>query len=285
MEQVKSTIYINSKQRNAGENINDWTLDLSSLKYRNVSSIQVKRVDMDRTFYDINNNNNQLYFEDFGTTARTVTVTNGHYSTITLLAAQIESDMDSSASGDTFTVTADVPTGKINILDDAGVFELTTTTTTNAIWDFLGYNTSADKTGATNYDTDNNTCLKYTRYIDIVSPQINSIVDGSYSNKNNQRAVYSNILYRVYVDDTDFGKSFNESNNDKDIIKLSHNLQISKIQLQLKDEFGNFLEPNGKNYGLKLELGHDDNSQRKTNQLVEPVRGGRKNRRAHPNLR
>lgn len=99
----------------------------------------------------VTSGNRNLYFNEGGSPL-TATVATGTY-TAHGLAAAIKAAMD--AAGTSFTVTYNVNganEGLFTITQDTpGTFQLTCTTTTNAIWSLIGFSTAANKTGATTY--------------------------------------------------------------------------------------------------------------------------------------
>ena len=103
-------------------------------------------------YFEITSSNNKLYFVDNGSTARTATITTGTYDAEGLIA-EIETQMEAQTT-DTFTNSYSHTSFKFTITDDAGTFQLTCTNTTNAIWETIGFDTAADKTGAASYNSD-----------------------------------------------------------------------------------------------------------------------------------
>jgi len=100
--------------------------------------------------------NDRLDFEDNGTTTRVASLTPGDY-TADELAAHIETQMEASGTADTFTVVYLELSNKFKITDDAGTFELlwnSGANKTRSIADTIGFDDSADDTGASNYTAD-----------------------------------------------------------------------------------------------------------------------------------
>lgn len=103
-------------------------------------------------YFKITTSNQKLYFKDNGAVARTATITVGDYDANSLIA-EIETQMEAQTS-DTFTVSYSSTSRKFTIVDDTGTYELTCTSTTNAIWDTIGYATAANRTGGASYQGD-----------------------------------------------------------------------------------------------------------------------------------
>jgi hypothetical protein len=103
-------------------------------------------------YFSITSTRNKLYFKDNGAVARTATITGGEYDADSL-CTEIKTQMEAQTS-DSFTVTYSNNSNKFTITDNTGTYELTCTSTTNAIWDCIGFSTAADKTGSASYNSD-----------------------------------------------------------------------------------------------------------------------------------
>lgn len=88
--------------------------------------------------------NDQLYINDGG--AVTVTVTAGQYTTGAALATQIQTDLNAASSNWTCTYDLSGGTYKFTI-GNSGSVTLVLSSTSNAIWDDLGYTSTTDQTG------------------------------------------------------------------------------------------------------------------------------------------
>ncbi len=102
-------------------------------------------------WFEITASNNKLYFDDGGAQTATITASATAYTTGTLMATQVQTQMNAVSSG--FTVSYSTSTYKFTI-SHASNFELTITSTTNAIWQTLGFTGSSDLTGANSYTGD-----------------------------------------------------------------------------------------------------------------------------------
>ena len=103
-------------------------------------------------YFYFGSTSNLIYFDDTGAVARVATITVGNYDADSAIA-EIETQMEAQTT-DTFTVTYSDTSNKFTITNDTGTFELTCTLTTNAAWDYLGFDTASDKTGAAAYNSD-----------------------------------------------------------------------------------------------------------------------------------
>lgn len=123
------------------------------------------------TAITIGSTNNKLYLKNKAGTPITVTITSGSYADILALCTQIQSDINGAAGiVDTFEVKpvwdATLKASVVKITDSScsggDTFELTCTSTTNAVWATIGYSTAADRTGAAYYYGDyQHTCGWY----------------------------------------------------------------------------------------------------------------------------
>lgn len=99
--------------------------------------------------------NNKIDFEDNGTTTRTAILVAGVYDADTL-KAHVETQMEATTT-DTFTVEYLESSNKFKITNDTGTFKLEWNTGTHKATSaagLLGYDDSADDTGADNYTAD-----------------------------------------------------------------------------------------------------------------------------------
>ncbi len=103
--------------------------------------------------------NDKLDFTEGTTGDATATITAGKYATGAALATEIQTQMNSAATDNTYTCTYSTSTHKFTIARDTGsdTIGLEWSTGSNAattIGDDIGFDTSADDTGATSYTSD-----------------------------------------------------------------------------------------------------------------------------------
>lgn len=101
--------------------------------------------------------NKYIDFSEDGESELTATLTEGWYDGPVALAAEIQAKMQAEAS-DTITVSFDDITGKFTISSDGDIFTLdwdNGTNAANSVGSTIGFDTSADDTGATSYTADN----------------------------------------------------------------------------------------------------------------------------------
>ena len=104
--------------------------------------------------------NDKLDFTEGVTGDATASLTAGNYATGGDLAAHVETQLNAAATDNTYTVTYSASTKKFTIARDTGSasFGLEWSTGANAAASIgldLGFDTSADDTGATSYESDN----------------------------------------------------------------------------------------------------------------------------------
>lgn len=88
--------------------------------------------------FEIDSDNENLYIDDGA--PKTVVITNGQYLTGSALATQIETDLNAASSG--WTVSYSTSTYKFTISHATATLKFSTTT--DAIWDDIGYTGAAD---------------------------------------------------------------------------------------------------------------------------------------------
>ena len=93
--------------------------------------------------FTIDDTNNKLYIKD-GTGYVTVTLTNADYATPALMASHIQTKLNAASSS--WVCTHSTTTNKFTISRSSGSAELILSTTTNAVWDTLGYIGTTDRT-------------------------------------------------------------------------------------------------------------------------------------------
>ena len=98
----------------------------------------------------VTSSNNQIYFNDGSN--QTATLTSGDYIMSTTFLVEIKAALEA-ASVDTFTVT--YTNSKITIASSGGTFQLLLTSANFTAEDILGFDNSADLTGALTYTSDN----------------------------------------------------------------------------------------------------------------------------------
>jgi len=106
----------------------------------------------------ITSSNKYIDFSDSAPTTYAASIVEKTYKDPEQLASALQTAMNDTASGDTFTVTYSNSTGKFTIASDATPFSIlwnTGANTANTIGATLGYSVAADDTGSQSYESDN----------------------------------------------------------------------------------------------------------------------------------
>lgn len=108
-------------------------------------------------YWNITSANDEIDFEETAATPLTATIANAEYSTTTSLLAAIKTALDA-AGASTYTVSLDTSSNKFKIVSNGagggGIFTLLWTTET-PFGDLIGFDTSANDSGALTYTADN----------------------------------------------------------------------------------------------------------------------------------
>ena len=211
-----------------------------------MKKLLVRRVTIPYTVYTINSNNNKLYWVDSDSSAKTSTITSGNYDENTLAAA-IASQMNiDKTSVDIYTCTVNSTTAKFTITNNTNNFQLTTTSTSSAIWKVLGYTTSSNKTGSTSYTGTNVYNLQPLMVIYICS----NLADG-----NNARVQAGDfpILCAIPIS-ANFGNIVTYINDFGDEIPLNNTK--SMFTFQLYDDNLNLIDLNGQDWTIEFAVSY-----------------------------
>lgn len=100
--------------------------------------------------FEITSTNQDLFINDG--VNKTVSITNGDFTTPDALATQIETDLNAASSGWTVVYDTGGETFKFTLVNSGSV-TIRLSVTTNAIWDTIGYTGSIDRTG-TSFEAD-----------------------------------------------------------------------------------------------------------------------------------
>jgi len=174
----KVLLHISSSDRNTIVNAesHEYTLKITPAR-TNVKFIELVSVELPFTFYPIRDIENIIYFDDSGGTPRTAIITPGSYSIKNFLV-ELKTEMEASGTSDTFTITKNDNTKRLTITNDAGVFELTTSNNTNAIWKIIGYDFGlVDLTGSASYEAPSIWNMSGRQHVYIVSDLTDSLND------------------------------------------------------------------------------------------------------------
>lgn len=194
---LKKTVYVKSSDRKTPLTTTSTNIivDIGE-NIHNINLIEVEDAAIHNVIYNVNANNQNIYWNDTLAASHTTVIPIGNY-TLTQILAAVKVGLDADETGAP-TYTVEVPVAavdeKVVITASAGTFELITTTTTNALWEVLGYSTIADKTGAGTYTAENIYNLTYTDYINIACPTlVDSMEDGLMFSDKQHRPILAKI--------------------------------------------------------------------------------------------
>jgi hypothetical protein len=244
----KIVYHIDSADREKGE-IYDFSINLdvhqTEIKYVELLDVQIPNVIPPiRELY-----NNNFYFEDINGNSRSFTINEGSYS-ITQLLTKLKTSMDNFSNG-VYTLTYDENTYKISISSSSN-FKLFTSNNTNALWNILGFATTADKTGSTSYEGDTCFDLSGKNYIYLKSDIIQSLAGDKIMTTNTEiKKSFLSCLAKIPIH-VSFGEIEYFSNKARIIFKCDHKL-ISNFSFFLQDNHGNPLKLT-RDYSLSLIL-------------------------------
>ena len=150
----KTLLHIDSDDRNIVTHTDTETFKIKIIPpLLNIRFLQIINMELPFTFYAINAGiNDTIYFKGISLADQTAVISQGTY-TITDFLAEVKTKMDAVGDG-VYTVTRNKQTRKLTIAT-SGTYELTTTTTTQAIWKIMGFTTNTDNTGAATYTANN----------------------------------------------------------------------------------------------------------------------------------
>ena len=239
MSKAGSFYYIDSNDRISGSN-EQFQVQLRSEHPTNSQlSIQVKQVVVPNTWYLINSSNNTFVVDDG--TDKTVTLTPGNYASLTALATELKTQMDS-ATILAWTVSADSQTNKLTFSTSQD-FDITVSNASLA--DVLGFVSGTNYVSSSNSLTSANCCnILGTQYIDVVS-SISTHSNVSSGNHNNQ------MLARIPVKLVNPFDLVVHENVTGEAVNHGHK-SMDNLRLTIRDQYGEILDLNGKPWSISF---------------------------------
>jgi hypothetical protein len=165
----------------------------------NVRELSLLEAEIPVTWYNVNSSNNKFDFNDG--VARTVTITPSNY-TATTLASALQTGLNASGTGLTFTVTYSTATYKFTVAATGG-FSMPFATGTNhttSICLVLGF-TATDHGSAASQVSDNAADLIGEPYIYLKCTSITGVNEGILSSNSNDTGVLARIPVNVNFGD------------------------------------------------------------------------------------
>lgn len=208
-------------------------------------SIELLTFSLPMTFYNVNENNNKIYFNDG--TDKIATLTPGNYD-ITDFLAELKTEMDS-VSTITFTPTYSNISMKITITGDSAFTLTFGTNTTNSSSKILGF---------PDVDTSSSVTQVGTNTINLSVPlYINICIDGfSSSIKSSNHFDNATFCCHTFGNGSDVF-TWNSSNSYEQIIPCTDD-NIQSIHVIIKDYNNQLLELNGGNWSMLLKINYVD---------------------------
>jgi hypothetical protein len=256
----QALILLDSRDRNAAEKASDFSLNTPNfMSLKDISHMALTNCRVEFSIPPVNDLNNYFDLITAGPTVTRITLVNGWYD-IEGFAAEVEARLQ--AVDPTFTVTVPpVDTTppiqhlesnfrKLTIDNATNTFGISGTTDAGRIMSGLS------DVPLTNWGAGGRTfgyaSLRYTRYIDIESPNLTR-----YSRPDETSDLKSGgLLNRIYirgVSETPF--SFEKDYKTPKWVKFVDSSSVGEITIRLKDEFGNMLlTPEGDGFQIALTI-------------------------------
>lgn len=251
----KQTLYIKSKDRKrfAETTSSNFTIDIGE-NIHNVALIEVEDISMANTIYNVNSNNQNIYWIDSGSAARITQIPFGNY-TFTQLLAAIKVGLDADEGG-VPTYTVEIPStavdDKIVITASSLTFGLTTSNTVKALWDMLGYTTGVDKNGSGSYKAENIHDITYTNHINIsCKTLVDNMEDGQLFSDKIHRPILAQLRRDVPFGTLMFLKPNSRNSYRAEIKNLGNSLHF-----QLLDDDYKEISLNGLEWTIKIVIHH-----------------------------
>lgn len=235
--ETRRSVLIRSKDRLSGTSSN---FRLNSY-YPIHGQYRVHNVQIPRTNYNVNSNNNRIYFIDADAVNYTGIITPGSYTSSTLTSA-IVSAMEA-VSSQTYTVTFSATTGKLTITPGAGTISmLFSTFTTNSARFLLGFNEENTTPGSS---------ITSTNSVDLAFPSSVSIYINESLDTNYCIFKETGSEYSVYVPFIQSYGSYTDLNSND--IQQKIKLRTTKsLNIRILDHDNNEVDLNGVNWEFLL---------------------------------
>lgn len=227
---LSNTRIIDTRNRFSGTTTNG---EYRITRAENVSFFKIDKVSYFNSQYSVDERNNKMVFDQSG--SLTATIVSGQYSGTTLCSA-VETALNLVGSG--FTCTYVTSSNKITI-SHASNFELTTTNTTNSLYDYLGYDTSANLTGTNSYTGTNmvNITSKYV-YLTL------SFADNPQLSLN-----LPDTVALIILNTRSWGSLITQ---DDPVIIRSNERHFEYFKYALYDDRGNVIDSNGIEFSFRI---------------------------------
>lgn len=198
------------------------------------------------SFYQVAYYNNTLYYSVDATTYNIV-IPVGNYNFSTFSIALSTAFL---VNGHTFNITISETTGKLqfNLTSGGTSFIFLGASSGTTIFKILGFDP------ALNYPDDGSNNLTAPYLLNLLGPKKLKILSSIFSNDSNDSTSYitSNLISTISVDAPSYGLIV--YNNLSDLYGRLKVKRIDNIDIQIKDEYGNFINFNNTDFSITLTL-------------------------------
>jgi len=238
--------HIRSQDRTSGT-VNDFNINIDDFGFQaRTAKMKVIAATIPWSFYAINSSNNVIYFNEDGSTSDNAVIAPGNY-TPSELADEIATKMTAAATAD-ITCIVDSKSGKFTISSDGATLQLETSNVLNTAWNILGFSTGTNKTGATEYSSEEHYDLLDGRY----SLHVNCSIHSSHIYNSNLGSE-GRTLAVIPIEGSP-RSILHLKKGDESTSTIVNTLPISSIGFQLKFGDNSFVDLNGKHWEITMEL-------------------------------
>lgn len=220
----QNELVLSSRDRISGTKDN-FVVQVNNIAH--IEKMSIRKIIVPLTWYQINQYNNQLEFNDG--TQRSITITPGVYS-ISSLATEIQTQMNASPSALTFTVTFNDTTKKYTIAETSGptAFALNLNIS-NSIYEIIGFPLT-NQTGATSYTGTGSPNLNQNNdVVNIYSSAINRFDRRVHSSDHKGQTV------REYNSQTIWGGTIDLESFQNIVLDYNPNSGLTNIDIRITD--------------------------------------------------
>lgn len=241
MNSVKYLL-VESSKRISGS-AQDYTIQIPAVQH--ATRVSLISASIPNTLYNITTSNNTIYWTRAG--AKTTTISPGAYSVSALVVA-LAAAMEAADNTETYNVSYSATTMKITITCSAAI-GLTCVNIIDAIWDVLGFSTSANRAAATSHEGDDVLRLDFPSYLLI---SVAEFAPAGVVCADNIRA---NFI--VYMDtNSQYVQIYNHKNSFDNLSEYTSRNGINNLTVRLLQPDGSLVDLNGGDWSFVLQFGY-----------------------------
>ena len=247
--QRQKLIQINSDDRTSGSSSAQFSVNLGNdSKVNSVRAMAVKEIHFVNSFYNIEYYNNTFYY-DTGAGEQSFVLPRGQYNLSTLISA-ITAKLATAMI--TATITLDALTQRLvwNVNVPMAFYQYRSNGEVNPLHDVLGI--FGESSGlVTNYTSTGIPDLCGVKSVYIISPELAS--GSCITSQTKTKSVLAVVPVEAGFGEVVYSKN---SDNESDVHVYDTALQnnLSSIRIEMQDEFGNLLVPNGHQIDMLLKI-------------------------------